>query len=134
MKHIRPAGVAFDSNRCSAPNRAWQSEYNTERQHSAPGYQTPAASAALRTADQFSAGRGEGISNADLSQDPPPCSARNLNVNFDFATRQIWGKSTVATTAYLETCAKEAQPIRWTYRTPNDGSSLSESLRNLLFY
>lgn len=52
----------FDARRQIA---AWQAHYNTERPHSSLGYQTPAEFAALRAADQFSAGVGQGASNAD---------------------------------------------------------------------
>lgn len=43
----------------------WRIEYNTRRPHSSLGYLTPNEFAALRAADQSTAGPEEGISNAD---------------------------------------------------------------------
>lgn len=52
---------------------AWREHYNTRRPHSQLGYRTPEEFAALRAAGQFSAGPGEGISNADpFPQTPIP--------------------------------------------------------------
>ena len=52
----------------------WRDHYNTDRPHSSLGYRTPEEFAALsRAAGQFSAGPGQGISNADpLPQAPIP--------------------------------------------------------------
>jgi putative transposase len=45
---------------------AWRGHYNTDRPHSSLGYRTPQEFAALsRAAGQFSAGVGQGVSNAD---------------------------------------------------------------------
>ena len=53
---------------------AWREHYNTERPHSSLGYRTPEEFAALsRAAGQYSAGVGQGISNADpLPHTPIP--------------------------------------------------------------
>jgi putative transposase len=52
---------------------SWRDHYNTLRPHSALGYRTPQEFAALRAADHYSAGPGEGISNADpFPQAPIP--------------------------------------------------------------
>ena len=51
----------------------WRLHYNADRPHSSLGYQTPLEFAALRAAGQFSAGVGQGISNADpLPHTPIP--------------------------------------------------------------
>jgi len=51
----------FDARRQIA---AWRDHYNRVRPHSALGYRTPMEFAALRAASQFSAGVGQGTSNA----------------------------------------------------------------------
>jgi len=53
---------------------AWRGHYNSDRPHSSLGYRTPEQFAALnRAAGEFSAGAGQGISNADpLPHTPSP--------------------------------------------------------------
>jgi putative transposase len=55
----------------------WRGHYNADRPHSSLGYRTPEEFAALsRAAGQFSAGAGQGISNADpLPHTPIPAQA-----------------------------------------------------------
>lgn len=51
----------------------WRVHYNADRPHSSLGYRTPLEFAALCAAGQFSAGAGQGISNADpLPHTPIP--------------------------------------------------------------